>query len=110
MQNIYGQKLFYEINNVINSAYELNGHNVINKDKIFENEINIEEKDIRNFNIIILKLFNLFFNYQKIFYEKTYKYTFNILLNSKNFEETLPGESKIEIDDDGNEEEVEGDI
>ena len=109
MQNIYDQKLFYEINNVINSVYELNGHNVIKKDKIFENEINIEEENISNFNMIILKLFNLFFNHKYLFYEKTYKYTFNILLNTKNFEETLPGEPRKEIDDEENEEEVEGD-
>ena len=109
MQNIYNQKLFYEINDVINSVYVLNGHNKINKDKIFGSNIKIEDEEISNFNIIILKLFNIFFNHKSIFDEKTYKYTFSILLNTKNFEETLPGETKIEMDDDGNEEEVESD-
>jgi len=101
LQNIFDQKLFYEINDVINSVYYLNGHNKINKDEMLGTEIQIEDDEISNFNIVILKLFKLFFSYKDIFGEKTYKYIFNILLNTKNFDETI----EVENQDEYNEEE-----
>ena len=61
---------------------------------------------MKKFVILILLFLNysIFFSITKVYLmKKTYKYTFSILLNTKNFNETLPGESKIEIDDDGNE-------
>ena len=81
MQNIFGQKLFYEKNNVIDSIYYLNCHNKIEKRKILDNNINISDEQISAFNLIILKLFKLFFQHKDKFDEKTYICTFNIILN-----------------------------
>ena len=89
MQNIFDQKLFYEINTVIDSVYYLNGHNKIDKKKMLNTDIEITDEQVSAFNLIIMKLFNLFFHHKNIFDEKVYIHTFNIILNLKNFEETI---------------------
>ena len=89
MQNIFDQKLFYEINTVIDSVYYLNGHNKIDKKKMLNSDIEITDEQVSAFNLIIMKLFNLFFHHKNIFDEKVYIHTFNIILNLKNFEETI---------------------
>ena len=53
----------------------------------------LDEEQISAFNLIILKLFKLFFHHKDKFDEKTYICTFNIILNLKNFDETIIDEN-----------------
>ena len=81
MQNILDQKIFYEINNVTNSIYFLNSNNFINRKKIFDNDIIINEEVIESFYEVILQFFEIFFPHFGRFDEDTYLYVYNILLN-----------------------------
>ena len=81
IQNISGQKIFYEINKVTNSIYFLNSNNIINKKKILDDDIIINEEEIKSFNEVILKFFEIFFPHITRFNEDTYLYVSNILLN-----------------------------
>ena len=83
MQNIFGQKIFYERNNNPNSTYYLNSHDKINKNKILDKEIEITNEEINNLNKIILNVFKFFFRNKSLFSEKTYIHIFNIVLNMK---------------------------
>ena len=84
-QNILNNKTYYELNNVINSTYYLNGNNKIINEKIFDDEIVEGDERTNNFNEILYLIFSFISNNKEMLNEDCFKSSFNILLNMPDF-------------------------